>query len=273
MRVLVTIRTFIASYIVPAWGFWIVGKPTHGLVAAAAIVVTILVFSWTRLVLNPVGYLVYFGIVTGIIFWAASHAAILEFRRDQDKSEPRNWKAAFFFAGGFAAFLWLLLSNKPAILGYDSFRLPSTSMAPTLLSGDYVVVDTWRYSKTDPVTDEIAVFVVPGSDGTKYIKRIVGLADDTLSIQPKSLKRNGKVLTEPFAFYDDRSPRASNPATFFTVPSGHYFVMGDNRYNSKDSRYIGPIPHENLIGPVIHIWYSRTDQNDIRWERFPMKID
>ncbi len=273
MTFLAAIRTFVASYIIPGWGFWIVGKPRLGLVVSGAMIVLILLFSWTRLVTDPDGYVTLVALIMTLVFWGAMHSAIIEFNRDPETSQPRNWRASLIYAALAVAVLYPLLSFRSYTLGYEAFRIPARSMAPALVVGDYIVADTWHYSDTAIGVGEIAVFEAPGTGGVNFIKRVVGVPGDVLAHANNQLIRNGVVVTEPYADYGDSRARAAASFSEVTVPDGEYFVMGDNRNNSRDSRYLGTIPRENFVGRAAHIWYSRDEQLGIQWQRFPNTID
>ncbi|EOS8333468.1 signal peptidase I [Vibrio vulnificus] len=190
---------------------------------------------------------------------------------------------------------------------YEPFQIPSGSMMPTLLVGDFILVEKYAYGLKDPVwrtqlvetgkpeRGDIVVFKYPPSPNIDYIKRVVGLPGDTvrynrqkeICIQPKGERvchmaiRNNvvesefiqdginltqtdeqlgevkhQILVNPLR--QDRveayAPRAG--VSEWVVPQGQYFVMGDNRDNSADSRYWGFVPEANLVGKAVAIWIS-----------------
>ncbi|MDH3431699.1 MAG: signal peptidase I [Gammaproteobacteria bacterium] len=283
-----SIRTFVAGIIVPGWGYWIVGRSKHGAGAACLTIALILIFCWTRLVLNPVGLRVLLVFVLTILIGAAVHSALIEVRGGEIE---RNWKRAFMFAGAYFVIAFLLFSNRGTLLGYEIFRLPASSMAPTLLEGDYIIVDTWRFRDVDPAYGDIVVFELPQS-GVNYIKRVVGIPRDEVRYEQHRLTINGSVVPlEPRPDATRLDPRFierlgdqeheilitnagfSIRDGIFNVPDGHYFVLGDNRDNSRDSRYFGMIPRDNIRGRIAHIYYSSSEATGIRWDRFPAQFD
>lgn len=131
----------------------------------------------------------------------------------------------------------------------EPFFIPSESMSPTLNPGDRVLAAKPAYLLDGPARGDLVVF--DDGDGA-VIKRVVGLAGDVVSVEDGVLVVNGESRREPYVDYE------LTDSTFFgpvTVPEGHVFVMGDNRSNSRDSRTIGPVSEEDLIGRVdLRFW-------------------
>ena len=195
---------------------------------------------------------------------------------------------------------------------FEPFKIPSGSMIPTLLVGDFILVNKFTYgirlpvinkkiiSLNDPQRGDVMVFRYPEDPSLDYIKRVVGVPGDTVSYQHKQLTVNGQpVATEKlndylhperlyyseqykarlgdveFRYLDDADAPAFIPdATRFPfrenctynaagvtckVPAGHYFMMGDNRDNSRDSRAWGFVPEENIVGKAFFIWLNFSD--------------
>ena len=136
------------------------------------------------------------------------------------------------------------------------YRIPSASMENTLLIGDRVLVDrvSWRFSQ--PERGDIVVFHPPFG-GSVLIKRIVGLPNDEVSLSGGYVYINGRRLDEPYVRRIDGRQEPSEPFSNglpwslqepYKVPAGSYFVMGDNRTDSGDSRDFGPIKREQFVG-------------------------
>jgi signal peptidase I len=130
-----------------------------------------------------------------------------------------------------------------------SFFIPSESMSPTLNPGDRVLAAKSAYLLDEPARGDLAVF----DDGSgAVIKRVVGLAGDAVSVEDGVLVVNREPTREPYVDYGLSDSSFFGPVT---VPEGHVFVMGDNRSNSRDSRTIGPVSEEDLIGrAVLRFW-------------------
>ena len=147
------------------------------------------------------------------------------------------------------------------------YRIPTPSMEPTLHCAkpidscqgrfsDRVIADRLAYRFGDPERGQIVVFNAPreadrcarGDGGSTFVKRIVGLPGERISEREGTIFVNGRRLVEP---YVDASLRGRRDGTWARVPPGHYFVLGDNRTHSCDSRTWGVVPRSSLIGPVM----------------------
>jgi len=136
------------------------------------------------------------------------------------------------------------------------YRIPSPSMEDTLLIGDRVLVDriSWRFS--EPARGDIVIFHSP-VPGPVLIKRVVGMPGDTLSLRDGAVYVNGKRLAEPYVRRVNGRPEPTEPFPTglpwalqqpYTVPADSYFMMGDNRTDSGDSRALGPIARDQFVG-------------------------
>ena len=186
---------------------------------------------------------------------------------------------------------------------FEPFRIPSGSMMPTLLEGDFIFVKKYSYGLRLPVTEtkvietgspergDVIVFRLPSDPSINYIKRVVGLPGDTVVYERHRLTINGEKVDltrsedaswDVPLFVEDldgrvhdilvTNPEYSTRDNTYRVPEGHYFVMGDNRDRSKDSRFIGAIPEEFLVGEAVRIWMHFVPWNMPVWERIGRKI-
>ncbi|KUK13876.1 MAG: signal peptidase I [Synergistetes bacterium] len=132
----------------------------------------------------------------------------------------------------------------------EAFYIPSSSMVPTLEPGDRILVLKFYYYFTDPKRGDIVVFRFPLDPSKDLIKRIVAVGGDVVKISNGHLYVNGKEVNEPYVVNRDFYNMPS-----VTVPKGFFFVLGDNRPNSEDSRYWGFLPRENIKGKaVVRYW-------------------
>ncbi|MGK2940393.1 MAG: signal peptidase I [Immundisolibacter sp.] len=189
----------------------------------------------------------------------------------------------------------------------EPFRIPSGSMIPTLAIGDFILVNKFAYGIRLPIIDkkiieidspqrgDVMVFRYPPEPSIDYIKRVIGVPGDRIGYYDKVLYVNGEQVTERDAArsvheegmellrlpehlgthrYDVQwMPQRPSPQGEVVVPPGQYFVMGDNRDNSKDSRYWGFVPDQNLVGKAFFIWMSWDgDRFAINWRRIGSSI-
>jgi signal peptidase I len=137
------------------------------------------------------------------------------------------------------------------ILGIAPFHIPSAAMQPSYSPGDFILANAWTYAISDPEINDVIVYFKPqDEESPAYLSRIVGRGGDSIQMLNGKLLRNGKVVREPFVQKENFDDPTSSTTDVFQVPAGHYFVSGDNRDNSYDSRYWGFVPVENLIGKV-----------------------
>lgn len=175
---------------------------------------------------------------------------------------------------------------------FEPFRIPSDSMMPTLLDGDFIFVSKFAYGLRLPVINtrvvalgepkrgDVIVFRLPSDPSTNYIKRLVGLPGDHVVVRDRKVYVNGEpmpvqlngvyqghrhtgarmgverlgTVTHDVLYMYERYSRDFDEV----VPAGHYFFMGDNRDNSRDSRYpeVGFVPERNLVGKAVRIWLN-----------------
>ena len=125
------------------------------------------------------------------------------------------------------------------------FYVGSESMVPTLMVWDRVLINKLAYDLVEPERGDIVLFKSPNGGEDPLIKRVVGLPGEEIEFRDATLYVNGEAQGEPYLTRRRPAGKSYGPKR---VPEGHVFVMGDNRANSFDSRYFGPVPEENLIG-------------------------
>ena len=179
---------------------------------------------------------------------------------------PAPWPTVVDWVVTIVVAVGAVLAIKAWIV--NPYRIPSSSMEPTLHCAkpqpgclasysDRVLANRFIYHFHDPHRGDIVVFKTPekafeacGAGGT-FVKRIIGLPGDTVSERRGTVLINGKVLTEPYVPQTERDQRSGT----WKVPLGSYFMMGDNRAQSCDSREWGSVPRSDLIGPVFAVYW------------------
>ena len=233
-------------------------------------------------------FLVIASAATGLIWGAWTLYLKLKPTTASEQPEP----ILVEYARSFFPVIFIVLLLRSFLV--EPFRIPSGSMMPTLLIGDFILVNKFTYGVRLPISNakivemgepargDIAVFRFPKDPKVDYIKRIIGLPGDRIGYYNKQLFVNGApikqtalgeyrgvgkgdsmtgsiLLSEDLAAVThDILIRDGQPSVQgeFTVPEGQYFVMGDNRDNSNDSRYWGTVPEANLVGKAFFIWMS-----------------
>ncbi|MBN1684149.1 MAG: signal peptidase I [Gammaproteobacteria bacterium] len=209
----------------------------------------------------------------------------------------------------FPVFLFVLVIRSFVI---QPFRVPTGSLEPTVLPGDFLLVNQFIYGLRLPVLNtkilnisepkrgDIVVFRFPAKPSVNYVKRVIGLPGDHIIYKNKKLTINGKIVPQKFIkngfdfeppheyipvkieqenleekkYHIQIRPKNGEDANYdFVVPDDAYFMMGDNRDNSGDSRYWGFVPEKDLVGKAFMIWMSWGGFQDwIRWHRIGNRL-
>lgn len=241
-------------------------------------------------------------VITGVI-WLLDRYWLAPKRTGAD-SEPTIVE----YARSFFPIILLVLVIRSFIA--EPFRIPSSSMLPTLHVGDFILVNKFSYGIRLPVLNtkildtgtpergDVMVFRYPEQPEVDYIKRVIGLPGDTVSYFNKTLYINGEeirqqdsekpadlagmvaprvALKQEFLTADSHDilldPQRRSVEGEITIPEGEFFVMGDNRDNSNDSRVWGTVPEANLVGKAFFIWMSwNWEEGGIVWSRVGQTI-
>jgi signal peptidase I len=225
------------------------------------------------------------------------------------RAEPVREPIIVEYAKSFFPILLLVLVIRSFL--FEPFRIPSESMLPTLYTGDFIFVNKFSYGLRLPVLNkkfieigepqhgDVVVFRLPSDPQVDYIKRIVGLPGDVVEYEDgtKSLTINGTpVKMDVIGPYEDEpymvvgheklgehdhevllKRGAVSRGGRYEVPAGHYFVMGDNRDNSRDSRFEGVeyVPEDNLVGRAVRIWmnWRWPAEGGPQWSRIGKRIE
>jgi len=189
---------------------------------------------------------------------------------------------------GEAIVIAILLALVIRTLVVQAFTIPSGSMMDTLLVGDYILVNKFLYGPEVPFAEwrlpglrephrgDIIVFKYPQDEKRDFIKRIIGTPGDVVQVRADQVYVNSTPLTEPYVKHTNPSPAHGGSAycgyafgcELTRVPADSYFVMGDNRDNSQDSRYWGFVRRDRIKGKAFLIYWSwDSDRHWLRWWR------
>jgi signal peptidase I len=142
------------------------------------------------------------------------------------------------------------LDPRARIAGVMPMRQSSDSMAPTLWTGDIIMVSAWAYARKDPAPGDIAIFNYPKDRSSDWCKRVIAAGGSTVEIMDGVTRVDGEIFPEPWKDDAPYVEEFSLNMKAVTVPEGQYFVMGDNRDNSMDSRHWGFVPRDHFVGRV-----------------------
>jgi signal peptidase I len=278
----------IFAWFIPGLGHIYVGRAKKGIVFLATafgiyIIVGLSGLMTTRasVVLMPLMYALMFGVLIYLFIDAGRLAH--RYQKKGYEFHPKKYNRWYVYVA-YLIVVGMLISflgtNRQDLLGYDTFRIPSGSTLPNLWIGDYITVDT-RNRRVDNVErGDLIVFDYPHDRSVKFLKRVVGISGDTISYinkqifingvvanyQKVSSKQNNNVMEfveeldgTSYRILNDQSVE-SRDVSSVSVPDGQFFVLGDNRDHSNDSRYWGFVPRDHLRGVPAYVWFS--------WENF-----
>ena len=246
-------------------------------------------------------------LATGII-WGLDALLFAKKRQATAEVDEETGKPKEPILVEYARFLFPVVLIVLLLRGFvaEPFRIPSGSMLSTLEIGDFILVNKFAYGirppvwnqkiieLSDPERGDVIVFRYPENPSIDYIKRVVGVPGDEIAYYNKVLYINGKrIEQEPLGVYQAGFPNLKRfkeqlgdvehdilvnvmyPAGDFvvTVPDNSYFVLGDNRDNSRDSRFWGFVPDENLVGKAFMIWMNWEWGHWPKWNRIGTIIE
>ena len=144
------------------------------------------------------------------------------------------------------------------VLGFELFRIPSHSMQPTLLPGDYIYVSTSAYKNKAPQINDVITFLYPKDRNINYIKRLIGRPGDRVNIDDFNVFVNNQIIKQPYLDYSLVKKPFSRYMAQITVPKNKLFGMGDNRDNSNDGRFFGLINQSDVIGKATRVIFGKN---------------
>jgi signal peptidase I len=205
-----------------------------------------------------------------LVVWDAVRTA----KQNPDGGPPGKWGRVQAYIGLGVVGCIALRFMLPVWGSYEGFYIPAGSMEDALLVGDYVWVEKARLGGNATAVNDVIVFRYPLDASVKYVKRCVAVGGQTVEIKAKQLYVDGQAVPLPptVKFIDtDRGPRTAGGLTrdnvpLVRVPADQYFVLGDNRDRSSDSRFWGFVPKENVIGKAVRIYWSSD------WHRIGLSV-
>ena len=237
-------------------GFLYLGKWRWAIAYSTLLYVELFWLSANGLPLLPLAMWIFILLLI-IIFFIPIIIAVLISCRAQP--EPlRNFQRWYFY---IFFYLFTTLLGQYTTQDYTqnlqdrNFHIPTNSMANTILTDDYLTADKKAYQHDMPKRGEVIIFKYPPNPTEKYIRRVIGLPGDVVKIKENKVWVNDTLLEESY-LSPDCNKNGDGDYPEFQVPTQSYFVLGDNRDNSLDSRHWGYVPKANIVARAEYIWLS-----------------
>lgn len=297
------------TFLTPGLGHFYAGRLKRG-IGVAIVNRSILPALAVGVPLSP--YTFYVGVLVGFAVFVGSLSDACFIVRDSPQIRLHKWQRWYFYVGFLAtAFLIDRATSVVAPVAVKSFSVPTMSMAPTLMDGDMFLVDRSAYKSHGARAGDIIAFKYPRDEKYYYVKRVIGVPGDKIEIKKKKVFRNGVPLPqialplesvrrfkeglqkadldryglqsvqyfeEQIEGHDhkiiiDTESTVSESHGLLVVPPDQYFVLGDNRDYSNDSRFWGFVPSKNIYGKALYIYFSKQPGTyKFQWDRFGLQL-
>lgn len=244
------LQAFLMSCLVAGWGLVYVGRIKWAIRVAAFMYGGVILLGACGLFASPIGLYLFFAFVVAVKLGSAIVSAVLAKRYDGPPDVPRKRFHALYVGVLIVLTFVLMEVLRVPLLGFKNYYIPTGSMSPTVSVGDYIIADL------KPGAPKVGDIVVYRWNGTEAIKRVAGVGGDTLAIVNGELIHNGENL----GLFHAPADRVNGPASMELAPlkvePGHVYLLGDNRNNSNDSRFMGQVADTDVVGKVTGIWFS-----------------
>jgi signal peptidase I len=242
----------LGSFILPGLGFIYAGRRVWAYLSLVLLVMPTLLFGWTQWVFNQWGGSTYILALVLIYFCIAITSCLAAIRQAKLARKNLPWHQYLLFV-----FIFMLLMNshsknfiRSEIAGFNIYRHYSASMLPTIEKGDVIVVDTNFYEQNLVKPGEVVMFIPPEAfrgSGSPWLSRVVAVENDRIALVDNHLKVNGKRLKDATLLNSRTEPSE------FVLKDNQIFLVGDNRLNSNDSRFWGPLSIQDVRGKAISV--------------------
>ena len=248
----------LASLIVPPFGHIYIGSPLRGLTIIAIGFGALLLFGWLGASTALWSfYLVQAFYLIVVITLSIDGAILARQRKNYELTIYNKWYVYIPIVLVMLFLFGIFMAQRGKIVGFDNHRNVSMNMSPSLEVGDFIATDTRDYVfRAIPKRKEIITFLYPKDPSIVYVKRVLGLPGEKISIENGVVLINSTPIVEPYVSTSSKAKNYSLNMSGVEIPSSHIFVLGDNRDNSNDSRFGGTLPIENITGKVTLIWYA-----------------
>lgn len=255
------IIAFLLTFLLPGLGQVYNGQLVKGIIGyAGTCVASMMVYGYAGLADTFSGLVGILALLGACCIGLAIEAAIQARRTNREGGVvPRRYNRWFVYFTAILVAGFVITPFEKELFPLQAFRIPAGSMRPTLEAGDCLMVDKGQRT---PALNKLMVFRPPMDPPTLFIKRVVGLPGDVLEMRGKTLYRNGAEAVDIPAWHsDDKTNPKRDDFAPLTVPEGQYFMLGDNRDDSYDSRFFGTVPAEAMVGEALYVYFSPNGAN------------
>jgi len=250
------------SVLVPGLGHVYLGEMRRGVALWSGLIALFVLPAWAGFLDHFWGLAVVVAAAAALYLYVIRDATVRARRLDHFEPGPYNhgwvYLAFFLFANTVVA------PGVRFVIPIQSFVTPSTSMDPTLRPGDHFVARKGSFEPEGRARGDVVAFRSPAEPAVSLVYRIVGLPGEEIEVVHQIVRIDGEPLVEPYARYRSAAlsilPEALRERLDrfgpYRVPEGHVFVMGDNRNESYDSRFIGPVPVESIYARPLYVYWN-----------------
>ena len=243
--------------VLPPAGFAYVGRYILAFFAIVASLGLLFVAGRAGLIQALPGFYAIFGIVLVLRIWMALFPWWVARSKSQFKPKWYNrWYHYIWLALLPAIPAQWLVMHRAQMFGYETFRISSVSMASTIQPGEFIIVDTRPVAGGQIARGDVVTYRPHRAGGKPWLARVVGLPKEEVAVSGNSVKINGTPLVEDY-LDTDLDPLLSPLNLNVELGEDEFYLLGDNRPNSDDSRFQGPYPRSHVLGKATAIWFSR----------------
>jgi len=257
----------------PGLGFLYLGRVLLAVAFPVVLLLVVAIAAWSRVLITPAGFLLATVVLIGLWLWSLVVAFLWARRAGRvTLGRAQRWPVYLGFFVASTILFNLFTASRASLFGYETFSVPANSMSETLVQGDFVMANTWAFSSRTPDRGEVVVFRYPQNPSVVFAKRVIGLPGETVSIEHGAVRIDGEWLSELYVQPENNRRSGFDQPEPYRVPANAYFMMGDNRDNSYDSRLWGAVRAEDILGSVEFVGFSFALEDGVRWSRAGQRV-
>ena len=254
------LTAFLLSIVTPGLGQVYNGQLWEGVFSFAGLLGFLTLSAAVGLVHSFKGLVVHVVLFLAAYLFVIGQSCLTAIRQVRaDRRPVQTWRSYVLGISLFSINLLFLSGNTipDGIPGVRAYKVTVASMAPTVVPGDRIIADMQYYRSHPPRRGDVIIFRVP-TNSEVWMKRIVAVGGDVISLSGQKVQVNGTVVSEPYTRYEPvEGSVESGDFKALTIPADRFFVMGDNRNHSFDSRYFGPIGRDRILGKPLYVYWSQ----------------